>query len=134
MAGAATTAWTARLWIGRHTAHPAAAWVGGLLVGFGPFVGGHAIMHLNFVLLPLVPVMLMLVEDLLWRHPRPQWRTGLLLGAVTAAQGMLYEEVVMILATGVVAATAAALRKEPPCRSCPTPARGRPPRCCGRRS
>jgi hypothetical protein len=111
--GPATTAWTARLWIGRHTAHQAAAWVGGLLVGFGPFVGGHAIVHLNFVLLPLVPVMLMLVEDLLWRRPRPQWRTGLLLGAATAAQGMLSEETVVIVVTGVAVAAAAtfALRR-----------------------
>jgi len=107
--GPATTAWTARLWIGRHTAHIAAAWVGGLLVGFSPFIAGHSTAHLNFVLLPLVPVMLMLVEDLLWRRPRPQRRTGLLLGVVTAAQGMLSEEIVIIVATGVVAATVSAL-------------------------
>ena len=111
--GPPTTAWTARLWIGRHATHRPAAWLGGLLIGFSPFIAGHSLGHLNFVLLMLVPVMLMLAEDLLWRHPRGQLKTGVLLGLVTAAQAMLSEEVVVIVVVGVAAACLAALLVRP---------------------
>jgi len=70
---AALTGWC---WLRRHTTSPAAAALGGLVVGFTPFITGHLQGHLNLVFVALVPVMLMLFEDLLWRRPRPHPRTA----------------------------------------------------------
>ncbi|MEP7019154.1 MAG: hypothetical protein ABI808_00775 [Pseudonocardiales bacterium] len=85
-------------WLRRHTTRPAAAALGGLVVGFNPFITGHLQGHLNLVFVALIPVMLMLFEDLLWRRPRPNARTAAYLGLVTAAQAGISEELILITA------------------------------------
>ena len=69
--GPPLSAWTAWLWLRRHVGDVPAAF-GGLLFGFSPFVIDESTAgHLMLMWLCLLPVMLMLIEDLLWRSPRP---------------------------------------------------------------
>src|SRR6476659_1716908 len=98
--GPPLSAWTAWLWLRRHV-HDAAAAVGGLVFGFSPFVIGQARAgHLMFTWLFLVPIILMLVEDLLWRSPRPLWPAAPLLGVVVAAQLLIGSEALLIVVLG----------------------------------
>lgn len=105
----ALTALTGFWWLRRHVQHPAPAVAGGLLLGFDPFMGGHLLGHLNLVFCALLPVMLMLGEDLLWRRPRSQRRSALYLGLVTAAALGISEELVLITVIGMVVALLLAL-------------------------
>ncbi len=107
--GPSLTALTGFWWLRRYTTHPAPAAVGGLLLAFDPYMSGHLLGHLNLVFAPLVPIMLMLVEDLLWRHPRSQRRTAVYLGLVTAAQLGISEELVLLTAVGSLVALILAL-------------------------
>jgi hypothetical protein len=93
------TAIAGRWWLSRHVDSELARWVGGVAIGFSPFVSAHLGGHLNFVLLPLVPVILRLLEDVLWRHPRSLPRAAVL-GLVLFIQALLSEEVVILLAVG----------------------------------
>lgn len=64
--------------------------------------------HLNFTVLTLVPVLLRLGEDVLWRAPR-RTRPAVLLGVTAAAQLLLSEEILLIVLVGAVVTAAAAL-------------------------
>jgi cell shape-determining protein MreD len=86
-----------------------AAVVGGLLVGFSPFMAGHLRGHLHLAFAALIPLMLMLIEDILWRHPRPDRRSAIYLGVVTAAQFGISQELVVITAIGIALALLAYL-------------------------
>src|SRR3954471_22681155 len=98
--GPVLTSISGRWWLSRHVDSELAATVGGAAVGFSPFVTAHLGGHLNFILLPLVPVVLRLLEDVLWR--RPSTSRGALLGVALGVQGLLSEEVVLLLAVGIV--------------------------------
>lgn len=106
-AAPALTSLTGFWWLRRHCRHTAPAIVGGLVVGFNPFIGGHLLGHLNLAFTALIPLMLMLVEDLLWRRPRPQRRTAVYLGLVTAAQAGISEELILITLIGALFALGA---------------------------
>jgi hypothetical protein len=102
--GPPLSAWTAWLWLRRH-AHDASAAVGGLVFGFSPFVIAHSNGgHLNFTWLFLLPVILMLVEDLLWRAERPLWPQAPLLGLAVTAQLFIGSEALFICSLGCVTA------------------------------
>ena len=107
--GPALAAVTGFLWLRRHTSHLLAAAAGGLVVGFNPFMSGHMLGHLDLTFTALVPVMLMLCEDLLWRRPRPARTTAVYLGLVTAVQAGISEELILITAVAVALALGAAL-------------------------
>lgn len=91
-------------WLRRHTGRPGGAMLGGLIIGFNPYMAGHMLGHLNLTFVAAVPVMLMLCEDLLWRRPRRQRRTAVYLGLVTAAQAGISEELILITAIGMLLA------------------------------
>jgi hypothetical protein len=96
--GPALSAWTAALWLRRHVGTLAAG-VGGLVFGFSPFVVDHSKAgHVNFTWLLLLPVMLMLLEDLLWRSQHPMWPTAPLLGLVASVQLLISSEALLIFA------------------------------------
>lgn len=98
--GPPLSAWAARAWLGRHF-RPVPAFVGGLVFGFSPFVVVHAHGdHLNLTWLALVPVALMLLEDLLWRAERPIWPAAPLLGLVLGVQLLVGSEVLVLLVLG----------------------------------
>ena len=99
--GPPLSAWTAWLWLRRHVPDAPAA-VGGLVFGFSRFVIGQSHSgHLMFTWLFLLPVILMLVEDLLWRAPRPLWPRAPLLGLAVAVQFLIGSEALLILSLGV---------------------------------
>lgn len=98
--GPPLSAWTAWLWLRRHV-HDAAAAIGGLVFGFSPFVIGQSRAgHLMFTWLFLLPLIVMLVEDLLWRADRPVWPRAPLLGVVVAVQLLIGSEALLITVIG----------------------------------
>jgi hypothetical protein len=99
--GPPLSAWTASMWLGRH-ARPVSAALGGLIFGFSPFVIGQSANHLMFTWLALLPIIIMLVEDLLWRTPKPIWPQAPLLGLVIAIQLLISSEALLITAMGCV--------------------------------
>ena len=111
--GPALTALTGFWWLRRHTSRPAPAALGGLIIGFNSFVAGHLLGHLNLVFQPLLPLILMLLEDLLWRHPRHDGRTATYLGIAAVAQAGISEELLLIAGVTVVIALAAAAIQVP---------------------
>jgi hypothetical protein len=106
--GPPLTAVTGFWWLRRHTRQPAPAAVGALLLAFNPFVAGHMLGHLNLVFLTLVPLTLMLGEDLLWRHPRPTVRTAIYLGLVAGLQLGISEEALLLVVVETVLGLAVA--------------------------
>lgn len=112
--GPALTAVTGRWWLCRHVDSEPARFVGGLMVGFGFFVNAHLGGHLNFELIPLAPVMLRLAEDVLWRAAgRTRLWAAVGLGAATAGQALMSEEIVVIVVVGAFLATVLAILNAP---------------------
>ncbi|HST66034.1 MAG TPA: hypothetical protein VLM05_12670 [Mycobacteriales bacterium] len=70
-----------------------AAFAGGLLYGFSPYMVGQGLGHAHMLLLALVPVLLLLLDEVLVRQRRPVWESGPLLGAAAVAQLLTAEEV-----------------------------------------
>lgn len=98
-----------RRWVG-GTAGP---FVGGFLYGFSPFMFTHALGHLNILFVPLPPLVLLAVTDLLSGRRRSWWASGLAVGALGAAQLLVGQEIfagTMIAAFLVVAVVAASHR------------------------
>jgi hypothetical protein len=79
-----------------------AAFIGGLVYAFSPFMVGQAQAHVFLTFVPLPPIMLALLDELVIRRGHVV-RNGALLGAVAAAQLLISPEV---LAMSGVAATA----------------------------
>jgi hypothetical protein len=101
--GPPVSAWTAWLWLRRYV-NDAPAALGGLVFGFSPFVIVHAgAGHLNLIWLGLLPVIVMLVEDILWRAPQPTWRHGAGLGVAVFAQLLIGSEALLIVTMGCIA-------------------------------
>lgn len=72
--------------------------LGALLYGFGPYAVGQGHLHLDLVWVPVVPVVLVLVDDLLVSDRRPAAAAGVLLGGALALQYLVSAEVVADLA------------------------------------
>ena len=104
--GPATATLTGFLWLRRHTARALPAAVGAFVIGFNPFMTGHMQGQINLTVTALVPVLLMLVEDLLWRHPRRNRVTAVWLGLVAAAQAGISEELLLITVLAALIAVA----------------------------
>ena len=110
--GMALTAWTTRLWLGRYVGAPAAI-LGGAVFAFSPYATGQAVYHVGQSVLLFIPLMLMLTEDLLWRRPRRQWISGVLLGLCLAGQMLINEETALIALIGMAVAALIALVMRP---------------------
>ncbi|MGH9092416.1 MAG: hypothetical protein ACRDZR_13740, partial [Acidimicrobiales bacterium] len=85
----------------RWTAWAPAAFAGGLLYGFSPYMVGQGRLHLNLVFVPLPPLVMLALYELVVRRRGGALRWGGLLGALVAAQYLVSTE---ILATTVVVA------------------------------
>lgn len=99
--GVTLTAWATRFWLRRHVG-PFPSFVGGLLVAFSPYATGQLQHHLGQAVLPFVPLMLMLCEDMFRHRVRRQWVCGALLGAAAAAQALINSELMLICALGLL--------------------------------
>lgn len=80
-----------------------AAFIGGLLFEFSPFMVGQSQSHLFLTFLPLPPIVMALLDELVVRRRRVI-RSGILLGVAVAAQLVISPE---ILAIGLLAALCA---------------------------
>ncbi len=69
------------------------AFVAGLLYGFSPYMVSEGEVHLNLIFVPLLPVLLLLADELLVRQSWQPRRVGILLGLVAAGQYYLSSEV-----------------------------------------
>jgi hypothetical protein len=85
------SAWSAYLAIRRYVPNHGAAAAGGLVYGFSPAMIGHS-HHLNLILIFLLPLLLVLVDEILVRQRRSPVRVGAALGVVSAAQVLIGEE------------------------------------------
>ncbi len=99
----ALSAWAAYLAISRHVDHLGAAWVGGLVYGFGPYMSAQWLGHIGLNLAFIAPLILVCLEEILVYQRRPAARLGVVLGVLAALQVLLTEE---MLATEAVVAAA----------------------------
>ncbi len=96
MAGSATAAWfLIRRWVSWRPA----AFVGGLLYGFSPYMIAAGTIHLDLAVTFIPPLVLLVLDKVLVRESGTPWRWGLLLGALASAQFFIAGEV---LATTVL--------------------------------
>jgi hypothetical protein len=91
--------WLVRRWVDWAPA----AFVAGLLFGFGPFaVANLAVAHLNTAILALLPLMVGCLDEILVRQRR-SWRvTGTALGGLVVLQFFLSTEILLIMALSVL--------------------------------
>lgn len=103
VASHALSAFTAYLVFRRWAPWWPAAFAGGLLFGFSPFMTSQSLGHVHMTLALFLPLFLLALDELLVRQ-RGRWALwGLLLGAVAAAQLLTAEEVLAAAAlTGLV--------------------------------
>jgi hypothetical protein len=109
--GLALDGWCTYLWLRRHVNHLSAAFVGGLIMEFGPYTGSRAVGHLNFVLVFAVPIALMAFEEIFLHQRWQPWKAGVVAGLVAAVQLLCAEEILAIfLVMGAVVAGALAIQ------------------------
>jgi hypothetical protein len=70
-----------------------AAFVGGLLYGFSPYMVAQGISHPNLFFVPLPPLILLALDELVVRQRRSSRRVGIGLGLLAAAQYMISTEI-----------------------------------------
>jgi hypothetical protein len=85
------SSWSAYLAIRRYVPSHGAAVVGGLVYGFSPAMRAH-VHHLNLILVFLLPLLLVLVDEILVRQRRSVVWLGVVLGLLSAAQVLIGEE------------------------------------------
>ena len=100
-----TTALTAYAAFRRWASQLGAA-LGALLLAFCPFVTAHSSGHLHLILIALLPLTLLLLDEVLVRQSWRWWLSGAALGLVVAAQLLTAEEIlsfaVIFAAVGIV--------------------------------
>jgi hypothetical protein len=88
-----------------------AAFVGGLIYAFSSYMAGQGLGHLNLVFVPIPPVLLYVLYELLVRQSQQARRWGIALGLLTAAQFLISAEILIdtaiIAVLGVVILVAA---------------------------
>jgi len=94
-AGSAAAAFFA---LRRYVSWIPAAFVGGLLYGFSPYMIGEGLGHLFLLLAPLPPLMLLCLDEIVVRQRRRWWVAGGVLGLLAACQVFLSIELLSIFA------------------------------------
>jgi hypothetical protein len=79
----------------RYTSWWPAAFAGGLLFAFSPYLAGQAVRHIFLSFMPLVPLFIPLLDDWLISRRRSPFRSGLLLGLVAALQYLISPEILL---------------------------------------
>lgn len=93
--------WVLRRWVRWEPA----AFAGGLLYGFSPYMVSQASVHLNLSFVPLPPLIFYVCNELVVRQQRSALRSGLLLGVLAIAQFYISAEVLATTALTAVVAT-----------------------------
>lgn len=81
----------------RSWCRPPAAFIGGLLYGFGPYMIVQSANHLDLIFVPLPPLIVWCWYQLLFEKTRSPVKMGLLLGALCGAQALIDPELVAML-------------------------------------
>ena len=101
----ALSAWCAFLAFRYFVARPWAAFVGGLVYGFSPYMLAQSAEHPNLTAAYLPPLLLVLLAEILVRQRHPPWRSGAALGLLAVAQLLVTEELLaseaLVAALGV---------------------------------
>jgi hypothetical protein len=100
-AAVALSCWAAYLVCRRFTTSKLAAFVGGLVYGFSPYMQSQSLSHMNFAVALFPPFALALLHELYVRQQRSPVRVGALLGAGAFLQLLTGSE---LLATTVIMA------------------------------
>jgi len=100
----ALSAWLAYLVIRRWVPRRSAAFAGGLLYGFSPYMAAHSLGHLNLATAFVPPLLLACLDEVLVRQRWSIRRAGIVLGVLVLVQVYVTEE---MLATEVVMAAVA---------------------------
>ncbi|HUZ09594.1 MAG TPA: hypothetical protein VMU76_05435 [Acidimicrobiales bacterium] len=83
-----------------------AAFVGGLVYGFSPYMVGQGVGHLNLLFVPWPPLVLLLLDELVVRQRRRPVLTGVALGLTAAAEYLvaseLFASTIVVAALGVL--------------------------------
>lgn len=83
-----------------------AAFVGGLLYGFGPYMTSQGQTHLNLIFIPIPPIIVWCLYELLVPRRRNAIKMGVLLGLLIGAQALIEPELVtelgVVVAVGLV--------------------------------
>ncbi len=82
----------------RYTRWFPAAFLGGLLYGFSPYVVDTAVGHLFVAFVPIPPLIILVLDELLRRQERSARRYGVILGLLLAAQFFISIEVLVTTA------------------------------------
>ena len=72
-----------------------AAFGGGLLYGFSPYLVAHGGSHLNLVFVPLPPLIFLVLDQMTSGRPRRAWPRGMVLGLLSVAQFLISAEVLV---------------------------------------
>lgn len=75
-----------------------AAFIGGLVYGFSPYLVGEGLGHVFLVFAPLPPLIFLMVSKLFAGERRSTWKVGLALGALAAAQFYISAELLVTTA------------------------------------
>lgn len=94
--GIAVSALSMYLVLGRYVRSRAAAFVGGLLFGFSPYMIGEGRLHVFLVFLPLLPPLILLVDRWLIRADGDPWRCGALIGLVIGLEMLISAELAVV--------------------------------------
>ena len=109
------TSASSMFWVLRHRCRWSIAFVGGLIYGFGPYVVSQGQTHLDLVFVPIPPLIMWCVYELLVVRRRQPARMGLLLGLLAGAQALIDIEILVLLfiviVVGAVGWSAAAGRR-----------------------
>lgn len=97
-AGVTLSAWSAFLVTRRFVRNPIAAFLGGLVYGFSPFVLAHALSQPHLVMAIFPPVILLILHEILVEQLWPAALVGGLLGVVASAQLLISEEILASMA------------------------------------
>jgi hypothetical protein len=79
----------------KWTSWAPAAFVGGLLYGFSPYMAAQGLLHLNLYFVPLPPMILYLIVELVISQRRSALRCGVYLGLCCAAQFFISSEILV---------------------------------------
>ncbi|HET7245602.1 MAG TPA: hypothetical protein VFJ07_12305 [Streptosporangiaceae bacterium] len=79
----------------RYTSWWPAAFGGGLLFAFSPYLAGQGVRHVFLSFVPLVPLFIPLLDDWLVSRRRSPLRSGMLLGLVAALQYLISPEILL---------------------------------------
>ncbi len=91
-----------------------AAFATGLLYACSPYMVGEGSYHLHLTFLPIPPLTLLVLDDLLVRHRWRPVRTGAALGALLLAQGLISTEVLVLSVLVMAVCGLAAVVTGPP--------------------